>query len=149
MDFSPNGLVVKRNISITAIVTALWKEEAQQQLQGQVNQIDGQIQQLDMQAQRTILELQKQSIQPNDPKVLQQIDNIQIQANQQKSQMLEQKNQALQQLQQAQMIDIGQEVNMGQVESYFTLNVGDNLVQKMQVDILIKDGVVQDIRGTI
>lgn len=149
MDFSGNGLVVKRNVNITAVVTPLWKEEAQQQLQGQVNQVDGQIQQLDMQAQRAILELQKQSIQPDDPKVLQQIDNIQIQVNQQKSQLLEQKNQILQQLQQAQMIDIGQEVNMGQVESYFTLNVGDNLVQKMQVEILLNDGVVQEIRGNV
>lgn len=142
-------LTLKRTVNVKAIVTPRWKEEAQQQLQDQINQIDAQLQQLEMQGQRMVSEVQKQSVQPSSPQVLQQIDNIQIQVNQRKSELLEQKNKTLQQLQQVQMLEMEQEVNQGQVESFFTTKVGDNLVQKMQVEILLRDGVVEAIRGEL
>jgi hypothetical protein len=47
------------------------------------------------------------------------------------------------------MLEMEQEVNQGQIESFFTIEKGDNLVQKMQVEILIRDGMVEDIRGTL
>jgi YlqD protein len=144
-----NQLLLKRTVNVKAIVTPRWKEEAQQQLQDQINQIDGQLQQLEMQGQRMVSEIQKQSAQPNDPQVIQQIDNVQIQMNQRKSELLEQKNRVLQQLQQVQLLEMDEEVNQGQVDSYFNLAVGDNLIQKMQVEVLIRDGVVEDIRGVL
>ncbi len=134
---------------IKAVVTPRWKEEAQQQLQSQINQIDDQLQQLEMQGQRMVVEVQKQSMQPTSPKVMQQVDNIQIQVNQKKSELLEQKNQILQQLQQVQMLELEQEVNQGQIDSFFRVEKGDNLIQKMQVEILLRDGVVEDIRGNV
>jgi hypothetical protein len=80
---------------------------------------------------------------------MQQIDNIQMQVNQQEGQMLEQKNVTLQQLQQVQFLELNQEVNQGQVEGYFTAKLGDNMVSKMNVEILLHDGVIMEIRGTI
>jgi hypothetical protein len=144
-----NQLLLKRTVNVKAIVTPRWKEEAQQQLQDQINQIDGQLQQLEMQGQRMVSEIQKQSAQPNNPQVMQQIDNVQIQMNQRKSELLEQKNRVLQQLQQVQLLEMDEEVNQGQVDSYFNLVVGDNLIQKMQVEVLIRDGVVEEIRGIL
>ncbi len=141
------GLTLKRAVTVKAIVTPRWKEEANQQLQNQINQLDGQLQQLEMQAQRMISEIQRQSSQPGSPQTLQQVDNIQIQVNQKKSEFLEKKNQVLQQLQQVQMLEMEQEVNQGQIDSFFTLEKGDSLVEKMQVEILIRDGIVEDIRG--
>ncbi len=149
MDESKSNLLLKRPVNIKAIVTPRWKEEVQQQLQAQINQIDSQLQQLDMQGQRTIAELQKQSLQPPGPQVLQQIESIQIQVNQKKSEFLEQKNQQLQQLQQVQMLELDQEVSQGQMESYFRVELGDNLVRKMNVEILLRDGIVEEIRGDI
>jgi hypothetical protein len=102
-----------------------------------------------LQGQRAIAEIQKQSLQPPSAQVMQQIENIQIQVNQQKSELLEQKNQQLQQLQQVQMLELDQEVNQGQMESYFRVERGDNLVRKMNVEILLRDGVVEEIRGDI
>ncbi|MEM6520981.1 MAG: YlqD family protein, partial [Cyanobacteria bacterium P01_C01_bin.70] len=32
---------------------------------------------------------------------------------------------------------------------FFTVDKGDNLVKKMQVEILIRDGVIEDIRGEL
>lgn len=149
MDESKSNLLLKRPVNIKAIVTPRWKEEVQQQLQAQINQIDSQLQQLDMQGQRAIAELQKQNLQPPGPQVLQQIESIQIQVNQKKSEFLEQKNQQLQQLQQVQMLELDQEVSQGQMESYFRVELGDNLVRKMNVEILLRDGIVEEIRGDI
>lgn len=149
MDADTNELLLKRAITIKAVVTPRWKEEAQQQLQGQINQLDGQLQQLEMQGQRMISEIQRQSNQPGSPQVVQQVDNVQIQVNQKKSEFLEQKNRILQQLQQVQTLEMEQEVNQGQIDSFCKVKKGDNLVEKMRVEVLLRDGVVEDIRGQL
>jgi len=35
------------------------------------------------------------------------------------------------------------------MESYFRVEPGDNLVRKMNVEILLRDGIVEEIRGDI
>ena len=143
-------LQLKRVVNIKAVVTPLWKEEAQKQLQLQINQMDGQLQQLEMQGQRMMTELQKQAeTQPGNLGIQQQIADVQNRLNQDKSKLLQQKNQNLQQLQQVQTVDLGTEVDQGKVESFFTVGLGDNLVQKLQVEILLKDGVIEEIRGQL
>lgn len=144
------ALQLKRVVNIKAVVTPLWKEEAQKQLQLQINQMDGQLQQLEMQGQRMMTELQKQAeTQPGNLGIQQQIAEVQNRLNQDKSKLLQQKNQNLQQLQQVQTVDLGTEVDQGKVESFFTVGLGDNLVQKLQVEILLKDGVIEEIRGEL
>jgi len=140
-------LLLKRSINVKVVVTPRWKEEAQQQLQAQINQIDSQLQQLEMQGQRMVSEIQKQNLQPPGPQVMQQIENIQVQVNQRKSELLEQKNQNLQQLQQVQVLDLEQEVSQGQLDSFFTVSKGDNLIGLMQVEVVLRDGIVEDIRA--
>ncbi len=149
MEISKNQLLLKRLINVKAVVTPRWKEETQQQLQAQINQLDSQLQQLEMQGQRMIGELKKQSLQPPGPETLVQIDNIQNQVNEQKSKLLDQKNQILQKLQQLQTLELEQEVPQGQIDSVFAVEQGDNLIRKMQVEILLRDGVVEEIRGDV
>jgi YlqD protein len=148
MDVSKQ-LLLKRIVNVKAIVTPLWKDEVQQQLQTQINQIDQQLQQLEVEGQRAISAVQKQSLQPPGPQTMQQIDNIQLQLNQKKSELLDQKNQSLQNLQQVQFLDLDQEVNQFQMEGFFRAEPGDNLISKMQVEIVLRDGVVEEIRGDI
>ena len=102
-----------------------------------------------MQGQRAIAEIQKQSLQPPGPQTLQQIESIQLQVNEKKSELLEQKNQSLQNLQQVQLLELNQEVNQFQLEGLFSVQPGDNLISKMQVEILLRDGVVEEIRGDL
>ncbi|CAC5339946.1 MULTISPECIES: YlqD family protein [Planktothrix] len=142
-------LLLKRPINVKAVVTNRWKDEAQQQLQVQINQIDSQLQQLEIQGQRMVAEIKRQSLQPLGPDAMQKIDSIQVEVNERKSQLLEQKNQNLQQLQQVQTLELEQEVVQGQIESIFTVVEGDNLVTKMQVEILLRDGFIEEIRGDI
>lgn len=149
MDISPTQLTLKRPINVKAVVTPRWKEENQQQLQAQINQVDGQLQQLEMQGQRAISEIQKQSLQPPGPQTMQQIESIQIQVNEKKSELLEQKNQSLQNLQQVQLLEMNQEVIQGQLEGLFSIQPGENLISKLQVEILLRDGIVEEIRGDI
>lgn len=144
-----NNLLLKRPVNVKVIVTPRWKEEVQQQLQAQINQLDSQLQQLDLQGQRAITEIQKQSLTPPSPQVTQQIESIQAQVNQKKSELLEKKNQSLQQLQQVQLLEMDQEVFQGQMESFFRLEKGDNLVKKLQVEVVVRDGEVIEIRGDI
>jgi len=47
-----------------------------------------------------------------------------------------------------QLLDFDQEVNLSQMEGFSALNC-DNLISKMQVEILLRDGVVEEIRGDI
>lgn len=149
MDASKPHLLLKRAVNIKAIVTQRWKEEVQQQLQTQINQLDAQLQQLENQGQRMSAELQKQMTPTNEPAIQQQVGNIQMQINQKKSELLERKNQTLQQLQQVQLLEMDQEVNQGQIEGFFRVEAGDNLIRKMQVEVLLKDGVVEEIRGDL
>jgi predicted RNase H-like nuclease (RuvC/YqgF family) len=149
MDVSNSHLLLKRAVNIKVIVTPRWKEEVQQQLQNQINQMDNQLQQLEAQGQRMSAEVQKQANQPANPAIAQQVTNIQVQVNQKKSEILEQKNQILQQLQQVQLLEMNQEVGQGQMEGFFQVQTGDNLIRKMQVEVLLKDGIVQEIRGEL
>ena len=144
------SLLIKRPINLKVIVTERWKEEVQTQLQGQINKLDKQIQQLEAQGQKAIAEVQKQNPNPLDPKVQQQVRSIQGQMGQQRNKLVEQKNQALQQLQQLQTLELEQEVVQAQLESFVRIEIGDNLVAKMNTaEIVMRDGVVEELRGDI
>ncbi|ACK64431.1 conserved hypothetical protein [Rippkaea orientalis PCC 8801] len=149
MDDANTSLLLKRPITLKVIVTTEWKQEAQQTLQAQIAQIDDQMQQLEMQGQRAIAEIQRQSISPPGPQVTEQIDNIQIQVNQKKSEFLERKNQFLQQMQQVQLVELDQEIAQGQMEGFFRIEKGENLIKKLNVEIVVRNGVVEEIRGDI
>lgn len=148
MDYANASLLLKRPITVKAVVTAQWKEEVTQQLQKQVAQLDKQMQQLEMQGNRTIEEISKQAG-SDTPQVKKQTENILGQVNQKKAEMLEKKNQFLQQLQQIQLLELNQEVVQAQMESFFRLEKGDNLVKKLNVEVVLRDGVVEEIRGEV
>ena len=78
MEYSQTQLLLKRAINVKVVVTPRWKEEAQQQLQAQINNLDSQLQQLEMQGQKAISEAQQQSGKTQDILIKQQIENIEI-----------------------------------------------------------------------
>jgi YlqD protein len=155
MDILKNQLLMRRAVAVKAVVTPRWKDEAQQQLQANLNQFDMQLQQLELQAQQMMTEIRKQGIQVIGAEGLQpesvqsQLQELQIQVNGRKTELLEQKNQMLQQLNQVQLLQLEAEVDQGQIDNFFYIQEGDNLIQKMQVEILLRDGVVEQIRGVL
>jgi len=146
---SSKQLLLKRSVSIRAIVTSRWKDDAQQQLQLQINQLDNQLQALETQAQQMISDIQIRNYKTLDLQSSQQIENIQTQVSQRKSEILEQKSQILQEVQRVHQLELGQEVEQGQIESMFEIGVGENLIEKLQVNILLHDGIVQEIRSNL
>ena len=144
-----SGLVLKRPVTLTIIVTPRWKEEMQQQLQAQVDQLDIQLQQLDLKGKQAIIELQKQLPTVANPQSNAQMQNLQGQINQERSKILQKKNQFLQQMQQAQLAELNTEIQQTQLESFFRVEKGDNLVNKMNIEIVMRDGIVEEIRGDV
>ncbi len=55
----------------------------------------------------------------------------------------------MQQIQQVQVVELDQEVVQGQIENFFQVRKGDNLIQKLNIEIVIRDGVIEEIRGDI
>jgi hypothetical protein len=145
IDFS-NQLLLRRTANIQVIVTQRWKEEMQVQLQQQIAQLDAQMQQVDAQGSRQINEIERQSIKPFSIEVSNAIEGIRAEMNRVKSEMLDQKNQLLTQLTQVQNLALEQEVSQGQLDSFFPASKGDNLIAEMRVDIVLRDGVIEDIR---
>jgi hypothetical protein len=149
VDYANASLLLKRPVTVKAIVTTRWKEEVRQQLQNEIAKLDSQMEQLELQGQRTVEEIQKQSDKVANPQIAKQIESIQTQVNKKKSEFLEKKNQMLQQLQQIQLLELEQEVVQAQMESFFRLEQGDNLVKKLNVEVVIRDGIVEEIRGDL
>jgi hypothetical protein len=48
-----------------------------------------------------------------------------------------------------QFLELDQEVPQFQMEGFFRVEPGDNLISKMQVEIVLRDGVVEEIRGDV
>ncbi len=90
-------------------------------------------------------QVRRQSANPLDPRVQDQVAQIQQQVAAKRAELEEQKRNLLQQQAQVRDLEMDQIVEQGQLESSCELKVGDNLVQKMQVAIVVKDGVVQSI----
>ena len=57
----------------------------------------------------------------------------------------DQKRNLLQQQSQIRELEMEEIVEQGQIDSLCDIQAGDNLVEKMQVSILVRDGVVESI----
>jgi hypothetical protein len=79
--------------------------------------------------------------------VQEQVASIQQQVAAKRSELDEQKRQVLEQQQQVRSLDFDQVVDQGQLESLCEVRLGDNLVEKMQASILVRDGVVEALDG--
>ena len=139
------SLTIKRPITVRAVVTPTWKEEAERELSSGIATADQQLAQLEQEGQDVVDQVRRQSANPLDPRVQEQVAQIQQQVAAKRAELEEQKRNLLQQQAQVRELEMDQIVEQGQLESTCELSVGDNLVQKMQVAIVVKDGVVQSI----
>ena len=140
-------LTIKRPITVRAVVTPTWKEEAEREISNSIAGLDQQLAQLEQEGQQVVDEVRRQSANPLDPRVQDQVAQIQQQVAAKRSELEEQKRTFLQQQSQVRDLEMDQIVEQGQLESTCDLKVGDNLVAKMQMAIVVRDGVVQAIEG--
>ena len=140
-----DSLTVKRNITVQAVVTPLWKEEAERETSQAITTSDQQLAQLEQEGQQVIEEIRRQSANPLDPRVQEQVAGVQQQVAAKRAELEEQKRNLLEQQKAIAALEMDAIVEQGQIESTCTVSVGDNLVQKLQASIVVKDGVVQSI----
>jgi hypothetical protein len=140
-------LSIKRSITVRAVVTPRWKEDAERELSNAISGVDQQLAQLEQEGQSLIEEIRRQSANPLDPRVQEQVGSVQQQVAAKRAELEEQKRQMLEQQRQVRELELEQIVDQGQLESFCDVQVGDNLVQKLQVAVLVRDGVIQAIEG--
>ena len=143
----PEGttISIKRSITIRAVVTPAWKEEAEKELSNAISTTDQQLAQLESEGQQVVEGLRSQAANPLDPRVQEQVAQVQQQVAAKRSELEEQKRNLLQQQSQVRELEMEQIVEQGQMESFCDIKVGDNLVEKMQVSVLVRDGVIESI----
>ena len=139
-------LSIKRTIAVRAVVTPAWKEEAERELSNAIATTDQQLAQLEQEGQQVVDEVRRQSANPLDPRVQDQVAQVQQQVAAKRAELEEQKRNLLQQQAQVRDVEMEQIVDQGQIESFCDLTVGDNLVSKMQVAVVVRDGVVESIQ---
>ena len=140
-----NSISIKRSIAIKAIVTPTWKEDAEKELSKAISNIDQQLSQLEQEGQQIVKNIRSQSVNPLDPRVQEQVSQVQQQVAAKRNEIEEQKRNLLQQQSQVRELKMDEIVDQGQVDSFCDVSVGDNLIEKMQVSITVKDGVIQSI----
>ncbi len=140
-----NTLSIKRSITIRAVVTPAWKEEAERELSNGIATMDQQLAQLEQEGQQVVDEVRRQSANPLDPRVQEQVAQVQQQVAAKRSELEEQKRNLLQQQAQVRELQMEQIVEQGQLDSFCDVKVGDNLVSKMQVAVVVRDGVIESI----
>ena len=138
-------LSIKRTIAVRAVVTPAWKEEAERELSNAVATTDQQLAQLEQEGQQVVDEVRRQSANPLDPRVQEQVAQVQQQVAAKRAELEEQKRNLLQQQAQVREVEMEQIVEQGQLESFCDIKVGDNLVSKMQVAVVVRDGVIESI----
>jgi hypothetical protein len=143
-----DSLSIKRTITVRAVVTPRWKEDAERELSNAISNLDQQLAQLEQEGQRVIDEIRRQSANPLDPRVQEQVASVQQQVGSKRAEFEEQKRQVLEQQRQVRELEMDQIVDQGQIESSCEVRVGDNLVEKLQVALLVRDGVIEAIEGS-
>lgn len=141
------SLTIKRTITVRAVVTPRWKEDAERELSNAIANVDGQLSQLEQEGQQLIDEIRRQSANPLDPRVQDQVASVQQQVAAKRAELEEQKRQMLEQQRQVRELEMEQIVEQGQIESLCEVRVGDNLVEKLQVAVLVRDGVIEAIEA--
>ena len=140
-----NSISIKRSITVRAVVTPSWKEEAERELSNAISTTDQQLADLEKEWQQIVNGIRSQSSNPLDPRVQEQVAQVQNQVASKRSEFEEQKRNLLSQQSQVRDLEMEQIVEQGQIDSFCDLKVGDNLVEKMGVSVLGRDGVVEAI----
>ena len=143
------SLSIKRSITVRAVVTPRWKEDAERENSNAIAVSDAQLAQLEQEGQQLVDAIRSQSINPLDPRVQEQVASVQEQVAAKRAELEEQKRQLIEQQRQVRDLEMEQIVDQGQLDSFCDVRVGDNLVEKLSVAVVVRDGVIEAIEGTL
>lgn len=129
---------VKRMIIVKTIVTEKFKEEMLDTIKASLNRIELELQQMEFQGKRTLSGLEKQNVK--------QAVSLRQQLEAEREKRFEAKKRLQNQQQEVSEWQIGDEVIQGTLEGYVDLQIGDSIRSILGSEIVVKDGVVVEIR---
>lgn len=136
-----------RQIAVRAIVTENFKDQVNAEIERNLQQIDAELQQLEFKGKRAIADIEKESQGVESEEVRYQIDSIRQQVEQEKMRLFQLKEEMQGQSQALKELPVGSVVTQFTVENPVEVRIGENIFQRLEGgEILVKDGVIQEIR---
>jgi len=135
------NVTLKRTVTIKAIVTDNFRQYLKQELSQAINDLDSKLNEVVTQGNKLIEQLEKQG-QVDQVKVIQQ------QMEMDKQQQIAAKADLEKRIGESDTLSLGSEFVQGTIDGFVSVKEGDNLYEKLgAMEIIIKDGIVQQIKG--
>lgn len=131
-------ITVISKVVIKQVVTESYKNKLISEVQDKVKHIEAEMELFNKEAQKAITEL---TIKGHP-----QINAVKEQINEKKAQNEEIKTQYIEKIKELSMLNIDEEVVQGTLDSPVELKVGDNIEDITTKEIVVKDGVIVDIK---
>lgn len=141
MSEAKKSVELKRVVMVKAIVTEAFKDNLIKELDRAVKNIEMQETQIDAQGKSYLEDLKKKGL-------MQKAVSFKNQIEEEKSRQAAAKADLMLKIEEAKRLTIGSEFVQGPLEGPVDVSVGDNLYKKVGgAEILVKDGIIQEIRG--
>lgn len=138
---SNNMVELKRVVMVKAIVTQAFKDNLVRELDRATKNMDDQMARMESQSKIYLEDLKKKGLMQKAAGIRSQLENERARQAQAKSDLT-------MKIQEAKGLTIGSEFVQGPLEGPVEVSVGDNLYKKVGgAEIIVKDGIIQDIRG--
>lgn len=136
-----NSVELKRVVMVKAIVTDSFKDNLIKELDRAVKNIERQESQIDLQGKTYLDDLKKKGL-------MQKAITFKNQLEEEKTRQAAAKADLLLKIEEAKKLTIGTEFVQGPLEGPVDVSLGDNLYKKVGgAEIIVKDGIIQEIRG--
>ena len=137
-----SNIQVKRTITVKVIVTEQFKNYLVEELTNAIRNLDNQLVQLESQGTKLL-----DSLKLAGDKAQKQMEQVKQQMELDKQQQKLAKEDLLKKIKEAKLLALNTEFNQGTLDSWVEIQKGDNLYEKLgATEIIVKDGVIQDIR---
>jgi hypothetical protein len=141
MNMAEKAIELKRVVMVKAIVTEAFKDNLIKELERAVKNLDMQAQQMDFQAKTYMEDLKKKGM-------ISQMTAFKHQVDEEKGRQAAAKADLQSKIEEAKKLVLNTEFIQGPLEGPVTVKSGDNLYKKIgAAEILVKDGIVQEIRN--
>lgn len=138
---SEKSVELKRIVMVKAIVTEAFKQNLVKELERAIANIDTQLGQMEGQGKSYLEDLKKKGL-------MQKAAAFKHQFDEERSRQSAAKADLMMKIEEAKRLQIGSEFVQGPLEGPVNVAVGDNLYKKVGgAEIIVKDGIVQEIRG--
>ena len=136
------SLELKRVVMVKAVVTEAFKDNLIKELERAVKNLDSQAQQMDFQSKSYMEDLKKKGM-------MSQMTAFKHQLDEEKGRQAAAKADLQSKIEEAKKLVLNTEFIQGPLEGPIVVKTGDNLYKKIgAAEILVKDGVIQELRNT-